>query len=209
VSFTGTLANATVGHGLGKEVDFILIKNRNDSVLWSGYHRSLGGTKYIVINSTNAEATSSTQWNNTDPTSSVFSVGTSNNTNDSGDSMIAYCFSSIKGFSKFGSYTGNGNSDGTFVYTGFKPAFVMIKNYSAISNWIMFDNKRDIDNVVNNRIFPNADAAQNTNTDILDFLSNGFKIRATSGESNESGATYIYMAFAEEPLVGDNPATAR
>jgi len=209
VSYTGTGANATIGHGLGTTPSMIIVKERDNANNWTTYHSYLGATKQLILNDTDAEASFTATWNDTEPTSSVFSVGTSNATNRSGGGLIAYCFAEKQGYSKFGSYTGNGNADGTFVYTGFKPAFVMIKNYSAISNWIMMDNKRDIDNVASNRIFPNDAAAQNTNTNILDFLSNGFKIRATSGESNESGESYIYMAFAEEPLVGDNPATAR
>jgi hypothetical protein len=205
VSFTGTGSAATVGHGLGKEVDFIIIKNRNDSVLWSGYHRSLGATKYISINSTGASATSSGMWNNTDPTSSVFSVGTSNNTNDSGDGMIAYCFAEKKGFSKFGSYIGNGSTNGTFTYTGFKPAFIVLKQSSSSgNNWQLMDNKRNTFNVLNKVIYPNLSNAEDTTgatSNTIDFVSNGFKSRGTNGQSNGSGSTYIYMAFAENPFV--------
>jgi len=202
VSFTGTGSAATVGHGLGKEVDCIAIKNRIDAAQWSFYHRSLGGTQYMAFNSTSAAATASTQWNNTDPTSSVFSVGTSNNTNDSGDGMIAYCFASIKGFSKFGSYVGTGNSiQSPFIYTGFKPAWVMIKRTDTTNNWIILDNKRDTNNPNNIELQANSNAADDTANIRFDMLSNGIKTRSTTNANNASGGTYIYMAFAENPFV--------
>tara|TARA_R100000655_G_scaffold51535_1_gene89320 strand:- start:12 stop:1073 length:1062 start_codon:yes stop_codon:yes gene_type:complete len=213
ISFTGTGSAGTIAHGLGKEVDCIAIKNRNDSAQWSFYHRSLGGTKYMAFNSTSAAGTASTQWNNTDPTSSVFSVGTSNNTNDSSDGMIAILFSSIKGYSKFGSYTGNGDADGSFVYTGFKPAFVMTKKTSSSTarNWCILDNKRSSSgaNVVDDRLFPNLGDAEDSSTS-ADFLSNGFKLRDNAGEFNQA-VSYIYMAFAEAPFVNSNgvPCNAR
>jgi len=210
VSFTGTGSAATVGHGLGKEVDWIIIKNRNDSVLWSGYHRSVGATKYISINSSGAAATSSGMWNNTDPTSSVFSVGASNNTNDSGDGMIAYCFASIKGFSKFNKYTGNGSTNGPFVYTGFKPAWLMVKRTDSTNNWLMMDNKRNSANPMGEELKADESSAGNTATR-WDFLSNGFKLRNGGAAVNGSGASYIYMAFAENPFVTSTgiPACAR
>jgi len=213
VSFTGTGSAATVGHGLGKEVDCIAIKNRIDAAQWSFYHRSLGGTQYMAFNSTSAAATASTQWNNTDPTSSVFSVGTSNNTNDSGDGMIAYCFASIKGFSKFGSYTGNGSTDGTFVYTGFKPAWLLVKRTDSATSWKLLDNKRDAYNDgTGANLNVNDNSAEDDNSVYaVDFLSNGFKIRNTNANFNASGGTYIYMCFAESPFVGsdETPTTAR
>jgi len=133
--------------------------------------------------------------------------------NNASYDWIGYCFAEVKGFSKFGSYVGNGSTDGTFCFTGFKPAFVLIKNITtAGEHWHMADNKRDTDNVVSNRLFPNNSDAQNTTNDMLDFLSNGFKIRNTNSTANNNGTNnYIYMAFAEEPLVGSNniPATAR
>ena len=214
VSFTGNkTAGATIGHGLGKPVDCIAIKNRIDSAQWSFYHRSLGGTKYMAFNSTSGAGTASTQWNNTDPDSSVFTVGTSNNTNDTGDGMIAYCFASIKGFSKFGSYTGNGSTDGPFVYTGFKPAMIIIKRTDSTGDWHILDNKRNTFNEVENYLYPNLSDAEYTGTgnDGLDFLSNGFKLSINYTALNASGGTYIYMAFAENPLVAGNyvPTTAR
>ena len=212
VSYTGTGANATVGHGLSSAPKMVIVKDRdNGTYAWHVYHVGIGATKTIYLNLTNTPDTNSIYWNNTAPTSSVFSVGTSVTTNNSGDNFIAYCFAEKKGFSKFGSYTGNGSADGTFVYTGFKPAFVIIKQSSDARDWIMVDNKRNTFNVVNNRLFPNSSDAQNTSVDALDFTAQGFKIRNTNTTVNVSGGTYIYMAFAESPLVGTNniPATAR
>ena len=212
VSYTGTGANATVGHGLSSAPKMVIVKDRdNGTYAWHVYHVGIGATKTIYLNLTNTPDTNSIYWNNTAPTSSVFSVGTSVTTTNSGDNFIAYCFAEKKGFSKFGSYTGNGSADGTFVYTGFKPAFVIIKQSNDARDWIMVDNKRNTFNVVNNRLFPNSSDAQNTSVDALDFTAQGFKIRNTNTTVNVSGGTYIYMAFAESPLVGTNniPATAR
>jgi len=208
VSYTGTGANATVGHGLGIAPSMMIIKKRNGVTDWTVYTKVQGATKRIFLNLTSAEETDSTTFNNTEPTSSVFSVGTNDYTNGSGGTYIAYCFAEVKGFSKIGSYVGNGNADGTFVYTGFKPAFVIQKRPDAIDIWRMFDNKREGYNVDNNAVAPNSSGAEGTG-DFIDLLSNGFKFRSTDDDVNGSGNTYIYMAFAEEPLVGDNPATAR
>jgi len=143
------------------------------------------------------------------PTSSVFSIGTNDSTNKSSDKFIAYCFNGVQGYSKFGSYTGNDNANGTFVYTGFKPAFVMIKRTNAVNDWIMIDNKRNPFNAVNDRLLANTTGAEAT-TDLLDFVSNGFKMRATYGGVN-SANTFIYMAFAENPFTSSagTPVTAR
>jgi hypothetical protein len=148
------------------------------------------------------------------PTSSVFSLGSAPNANASGSPMIAYCFAEVKGFSKFSSYTGNGSTNGTFVYTGFKPAFVMIKRDFAGYDWLMFDNKRqNTFNVIDDFLYANISVAEVTGNanQAIDFVSNGFKCRGTGGSTNGSGGTFIYMAFAENPLVGTNnvPTTAR
>ena len=216
VSYTGTGANATVGHGLGVAPKMILIKNTIDAVAWEVGHDAIGWTKKLRLNATDAEAVDSGAFNNTAPTSSVFSLGTNNTSNDSGDSMIAYCFAEKQGYSKFGSYTGNGNADGTFVYTGFKPAFVMCKASSVGGSvgyaWSMFDNKRSSYNIERSQLEANTSDAQQTDASgDIDLLSNGFKFRSSASENNQSGATYIYMAFAEAPLVGTNniPANAR
>ena len=207
-------AGATIGHGLGTTPQIIFIKTIDSaSYPWYAYSEAIGNTKHLRLNDTNAEDTALTIFNNTSPTSSVFSVGTNGGANGSGLNLIAYCFAEKQGYSKFGSYTGNGNADGTFVYTGFKPAFVMIKRSDASDSWCVFDNKRLGYNVNNYTLFANQSAAENTEASI-DFTAQGFKLRGTQTRLNTSGGTYIYMAFAENPFVtstdnGSIPATAR
>ena len=213
VSYTGTGANATVGHGLGVAPKMIIVKDRSAAKNWTVYHIGVGNDKDILLDVTNTENTS-TAWNNTTPTSSVFSIGTLGNVNTSSNNYIAYCFADVQGYSKFGSYTGNGNADGTFVYTGFKPAWILIKHSGGGTaggeQWNLQDVKRSTYNPSIISLFPNTtDADNSTTNNSLDILSNGFKVRTVDNRLNNSGATYIYMAFAEEPLVGDNPATAR
>ena len=220
VSYTGTGANATVGHGLtGSAPKMVIFKNRdNGTQEWDTYHAGLtDATYFIQLNSTNAESNTNgaLRFNSTAPTSSVFSVGTATTTNESGSAMIAYCFAEKKGFSKFGSYTGNNSADGPFVYTGFKPAWLLIKATNTAQWWTLLDNKRDTYNQSSLGISPNSSDTESTfNTNrgphYMDFLSNGFKIR-TSGSALNGTNSFIYMAFAENPLVGTNniPATAR
>ena len=220
--YTGTGANATVGHGLGVAPKMIITKCTSHTSNWGVYHKSIGATKMLNLNQTNAEATNNGYFNNTDPTSSVFSLGDEgNDTNGSGKTYIAYCFAPVKGYSAMGSYTGNGSAtDGTFVYTGFVPAFVICKVTSTTDNWMMFTNKigSSTDNTsgfnIHSRILEaNGSGAEQSvgSGQGIDFVSNGFKIREDNGNLNGSGATYIYMAFAEAPLVGSNniPCTAR
>jgi hypothetical protein len=214
VSYTGTGSVGTVGHGLGVAPAMIITKNRDSggSGYWGVYHQSLGNGKALFLNRTDASGTNVAYWNNTSPTSSIITLGSNHGTNGP-HAMICYAFAEKQGFSKFGSYTGNGNADGTFVYTGFKPAFIIIKgavsgNGNAAQSWELYDNKRLGYNVDNNSIFPNTNSAESTG-DRIDILSNGFKIRINSDGVNDNNSTYIYMAFAEQPLVGDNPATAR
>lgn len=216
VSYSGnSTPGATVGHSLGTTPSTIIVKVLNDSTYnWNVYHKSLGATKNLKLNLTNAEQTSLSRWNNTEPTSSVFSIGNAGEVNQTGKNYIAYCFAEKTGYSKFGSYTGNGNADGTFVYTGFKPAWVLIKHASGGTaggeSWNLQDVKRSTYNPSIISLFPNtSDADNSTTNNSLDILSNGFKVRTVDNRLNNSGASYIYMAFAEEPLVGDNPATAR
>ena len=212
VTWTGAGSAGTVGHGLGAVPKFIITKKRNNTGNWACYHSSLGNTKYIYLNGTGASATYSGFWNNTTPTSTLISLGTDDNVTGSGDNIIAYCFAEVKGFSKFGSYTGNGSADGTFVYTGFKPAWLMIKcTSSGTTQWRMYDDKRDTYNPVYKELNANTSDAENASTRYHDFLSNGFKMRDTNINTNGSGSTYIYMAFAENPLVtsGGTPTTAR
>jgi len=210
VTYTGTGANATIGHGLGTAPSVVICKQRNATQQWINYHKAIGATKYLHLNATDASATSSTVWNDTDPTSSVFSVGTAVNCNGSGNTYVAYCFAEKKGFSKFGSYTGNGNADGAFIYTGFKPAFIMIKRTDSSASWVMFDSKRLGYNVANYQLYANSNTSYGNNV-LLDITSQGFKCRANHLDVNGSGASYIFMAFAEAPLVSSNgvPAVAR
>ena len=213
VSYTGNgSAGATVGHGLGQTPGVFITKRLSGTSSWGMYHQSTGAGGFMELNSTNALQSNAAYFNNTAPTSSVFSIGTDSINNTSGSTYIAYCFADIQGYSKFGSYVGNGNADGSFIFCGFKPAFVMIKNATQSGDrWIIHDNKRDVDNGCNHRLFPDGDIAESTSTTSLDFLSNGFKQRTDAGTSNTNGQTYIFMAFAEAPLVSSNgvAATAR
>ena len=204
-------AGHTIPHHLGAVPKMLITKNLGRGEHWRVYHASLGNANKLSLNNTTASA-SATEWNSTTPTSSVFSIGTGEQINYNDDNYIAYCFAEKKGFSKFGSYVGNGNADGAFVYTGFKPAFVLIKKTSASEEWNLIDNKRIGYNDLNYGLLPNTNGAEITNTDFRsDLLSNGFKMRVNTGYNNGSGASYIFMAFAAAPLVGTNnvPATAR
>jgi len=209
VSFTGTGSNATVGHGLSAVPKMIITKKRSSADNWYTYHASLGATKVVYLDLSTASETYSTNWNDTEPTSSVFSLGTAG-TNSSSSTYIAYCFAEKKGYSKFGSYTGNGNADGTFIYTGFKPAFIMLKPTSTTGNWFILDNKRSSFNVMDKYIRANLSNAEATFS-MMDFVSNGVKIITSDSSINGSGVSYIYMAFAENPFVtsGGIPTTAR
>ena len=201
VSYTGTGSAATVGHGLGAAPEIVIVRRRNNSDGWQVYVNGLSSVNYYLrLDTTAAEASDSSRFGAA-PTASVFSVGTANGTNASGDTYIAYCFASIKGYSKIGSYSGNGNADGTFVYTGFRPAFVLLKVSSTTNNWNMFDDKRPGINEIDQRLFPNLSDAEQDGTAAVDFLSNGFKFRNTNDNYNASSATYIYMALAKAPFV--------
>jgi len=211
--YTGTGANATVGHGLGVAPKMVIVKRTNTTGGWTVYHSSVGNTKYLYLNSSVGEDTASSIWNNTSPTSSVFTVGTDGEVNASGSTYIAYCFAEKQGFSKFGTYTGNGNSDGSFIYTGFKPSWIMMKKTTGSGyHWFIFDNKRDGYNNSNKRFEASSSAveADTSPAGNIDILSNGFKIRTTDGHIADAGE-YLYIAFAEAPLVGSNnvPCTAR
>jgi hypothetical protein len=215
VSYTGTGSNATVGHGLGVAPSMLIVKSRNTtSTYWCVYQKSMwetSGTNYtLLIPDTGASSSRPTLFNSTQPTSSVFSIGTNGGVNGNTQTYIAYCFAEVKGYSKFGSYKGNGSTNGTFVYTGFKPAFVMAKASSVAGySWAMSDNKRNPFNQANNTLYANVSDAEYTSLDQFDLLSNGFKLRSIYG--NTTGDTYIYMAFAENPFVSSKgiPTTAR
>ena len=210
VSYTGTGANATVGHGLGAEAKFIIFKDRSTTKDWFVYHQSISPATGGKLNLTVNPGADSSYFQNTAPTSSVFSIGNANTVNPSSNEMIAYCFAEKQGYSKFGSYTGNGNADGTFVYTGFKPAWFMVKRTDSADGWGMFDNKRDPHNQVGGRFWGDTSDAESTGQ-AMDFLSNGFKIRAANAYWNASGGNYIFMCFAENPFTSSTgtPVTAR
>ena len=210
-TYTGTGANATIGHGLGVAPKVVIIKNLARTENWLVGHSSIGFTKFLSLDVTNAAQTTSNRFNDTAPTSTVFSVGTADGSNKSGDSFIAYCFAEKTGFSKFGKYIGTANNDGPFLFTGFKPAFVLVKIYSDGGSWYIYDNKRGPFNVNDSYLRPNSSNAETTGASFarMDFLSNGFKLR--DNQNLNGSYNYIYMAFAEEPLVSSNgvPATAR
>jgi len=215
VSYTGSGSAKTVSHSLSAIPKMIIVKAISATGQWAVQHASLGATKWTELQNTAATDFSTTIWNDTEPTSSVFTVGTNPRTNGNGTTYIAYLFGDTS-MNKMGSYTANANADGTFVYTGFKPAFVMIKNTSQATDWIMVDNKRLGYNTGNAPLKPNSTAAETNVTDnALDLLSNGFKLLNAGTKTNaDSGNTFIYMAFAEEPFVtstdnGSIPATAR
>jgi len=210
VSYTGTGSNATVGHGLGAVPKMVISKGRSNTGTWSVYHDGIGNAANgVSLENTSGTRSEAAYWNSTDPTSSVFSVGTSNDTNGSSRTYVAYCFADVKGYSKFGKYTGNGNNDGSFVYTGFAPAFVLLKNVDETEQWWIFDNKRNAydGNFRYYALFPNADSAEGTTSgdnNHIDFLSNGFKLRTTAQQLNGTSDNFIYMAFAESPFTNSN-----
>jgi len=211
VSYSGASSGGTIGHGLGVKPDIVLIKCRSATANWLFTTDIIDGSKdYLFLNQTNAKDNLTTAL----PTSSVFTVSGDDDQGENGKTYIAYCFNSVKGYSKFGSYTGNGNADGTFVYTGFKPAFVLTKSTSNAVNWQMQDNKTAPYNLMVNKLFANTSASQDTGSEnTVDFLSNGFKPRGTGSSENinGNGYSYIYMAFAENPFVTSTgiPTTAR
>jgi len=210
-TWVGTGSNGSVGHGLSG-VDFMIIKDRDNSRNWYTWNKTFAYNDRIKLDTTDAKETGTDNMTAL-PDSTKINMSTSTQNNGSGINYVGYFFQEKKGFSKFGSYTGNGSTDGTFVYTGFKPAFVIVKRTNATEDWFMFDNKRSASggsNVLGERLKPNTSDSGYT-TAYLDFLSNGFKWRVGGTGQNGSGDSYIYMCFAENPLVGTNniPATAR
>jgi len=190
----------TIGHGLGVAPKMIFLKSRSTATLWVVYHASTGNTGYFSLNTSDAFSTNITVWNNTSPTSSVFTLGSGFTSAGYGANGIAYCWAEIAGFSKFTSYTGNGSADGPFVYCNFRPKFVMIKRtVNAGGSWAIYDSARNTYNVANLSLYPNLSSADDT-YDVLDFTSNGFKIRTSSLGVNQSGDTFIVAAFAENPF---------
>ena len=213
VKYNGTsTVGATVGHGLGKIPKMLIVKNILAGEAWQVYHSALGNAQALNLNTTGVSA-SSTSWNSTSPDINKFTIYSSGQIGQTGGTYVAYCFADVKGFSKMSSYTGNGNADGTFVYTGFKPAFILIKNTeNGARNWQIYDSKRAGYNTSNYRIATNLPQAEETNVN-LNILSNGFKTITTDADVNENAKKYIYMAFAETPFVanvGESlPTTAR
>ena len=211
VSWTGTSTNATVGHGLGSIPKMIIVKNRDNTTGWGVYHASLGNTKYLQLNDSAAEGTASTFWNDTTPTNQVFSIGTSGWVNNTGEEYIAYCFADVNGYSKMGKYTGIGQTSGSFIYTGFKPAFILIKRTTSAYDWYVYDNQRPGYNDTNLSLRANTDQNESTSSGYpLDILSNGFKIRTDNAAVGGNADPYIYAAFGQT-IVGTNnvPATTR
>ena len=218
VTYTGTgSGDITVGHGLGAVPKLIIGKVRNQNYSWRVYHASVGNDKTTVLNGNNAAA-SSNSWGNTTPTTSVFTAGRGADDNmnfGSGDTIVAYCFAEKQGYSKFGSFTGNGNVDGPFIYTGFKPAFGIFKRTDTTGNWYMMtgkigDNGQD-GNPLEDRLEANTNVTEADMGQGYDFLSNGVKVRHNGGEINGSGNSFIYMIWAEHPFVSSTgtPTTAR
>jgi hypothetical protein len=204
--------NIGVGHGLGAKPKVVITKSTSNDTNWNVYHEDTSASPendYLYLNATDAKASSTDVWGD-GMTTNTFGLGVDIGVSV-GRSYVAYCFAEKKGFSKFGSYNGNGNADGTFVYTGFKPAFIMVKGYAGSDDWIMMDNKRSGYNSENEYLDANNNSAESNGSGNIDFLSNGFKIRSTFSSLNYVTGSYIYMAFAENPLVGTNgvPATAR
>jgi len=223
IDFTGNETDSTVGHGLGVAPSMFIMKRYTDdgystSTAWYTYHKSLASNKYLELQTSSSVGTNDgSLWNTSTPvTSSVINIGFNANSNHTGNKTIIYAFAEKKGYSKFGGYKGNGSTDGTFVYTGFSPSFILWKSSSNAEHWWIIDNKTTTYNPTNNLLRPDISDAElvgNANMKV-DFLSNGFKLRQTDNALNGSGVSYIYMAFAEEPLVSNSgtdgvPATAR
>jgi len=209
VTYTGTGANATVGHGLGVAPKMIIVKRRNSAVDWVVYHSSMTSAAYYMnLNLSQASASQPTVWNSTAPTSSVFSVGTNSTSNASGGTYVAYCWAEVEGLSKMGSYTGNGSADGPYVYCGFFPSFILIKSSTGAEDWTL-----SVANSLSGRngfglnyMVPDTNALLVTNPATVDTYATGFKIKGTTSPFNTSGATYVYMAFSLYPVSSNNRA---
>jgi len=210
-TYTGNgTGGATVGHGLGAVPKFIIVKNRGATSDWRIFHSNLGATKWLQLNDNSAPQTGSTQWNDTSPTNSVFSIGTGGGVNTSSGTYVFYAFAEKRGFSKFGAYSGFSNTNGPFLYTGFKPKYVCIKCTSTTDHFVVDDTARSPFNEANHTLYSNLSNAEYTAGAYgIDIVSNGIKIRNLDGNYSSNGRAYVWWAFADEPLVGDNPATAR
>ena len=204
MTYTGTGANATVGHGLGITPSMVIVKQRNIIQSWCIWHSGIALSEVLFLNSNAAKTSYPTLFNSMATlNATVFSVGTDVGTNQSSGTYVAYCFAQIAGYSAFGSYTGNGSTDGPFVFTGFRPRYVMIKASStggAGYDWFIHDSARDTYNTCTLDLEANLSLSENQYGAEQDFLSNGFKLRNTGGGTNQNGVTYVYCAFAENPF---------
>ena len=197
-TYTGSGSAATIGHGLPTTPEMIIVKSTSDAYEWKIWHKDLSSGYQLLFN-TAGQASDSSVWTTTTPTSTVFSIGTNVGVNGGSKNYIAYCFTPIDGFSKFGSYTGNSSDNGPIVETGFEPAFLMIKNASDLGSWFMYDNKRNTSNPRKNYVLANASNVEASDMGGVDFLSNGFQIKENHDDVNDTGDEYIYMAFAADP----------
>ena len=201
VTYTGNVtAGATVGHGLGVAPAFVIAKARGSATSWPVYHQSLGASQYILLNTTAAAVSSTQEWGGVAPTSSVITIGNASANNNQATSNVLYAFAQIAGYSAFGKYQGNSSADGVFVYTGFRPKFVVLRPYDGAADWILEDTSRSTFNVSSATLYPNSSGAEASGTNLIDFLSNGFKLRTASGNVNSSSNNYLYAAFAENPF---------
>ena len=211
VTYTGNGVNgATVGHSLGVVPQMIIIKRLDAAANWQVYHEAMGPTKAMFLDLTSAADTDASYWSNTAPTTGIFNLGTNTKGNANGGTYVAYCFAGKQGYSKFNKYEGNSNADGAFIYTGFRPAFLMVKNISAGQSWWMWDYARIGYNGANYRLRADQDTAEDADNKV-DFVSNGFKFRDGDNAWNYSGNDFLYMCFAKNPFVATNgvPTTAR
>jgi hypothetical protein len=201
VTYTGTGANATVGHGLGVAPSLVIVKHRNGIDGWTSWHIGLtSGSYYVTLNNPTAQAVATTAWNSTVPSATVVSLGNDTSVNTSGGTYVAYCWAPVAGYSAFGSYAGNSSADGPFIYTGFRPRWVMIKEITVgTTPWMVWDSSRDTYNPEAARLVPNTSDAE-VSVSVGDFVSNGIKLRVTGTSYNATGSTYIYAAYAENPL---------
>ena len=210
VTYTGDgTTTGGLGHGLGVAPKVVFVKRRNTAADWAVYHKDIGAANFLKLSTT--EAQQSGVWQGIDPSSTRVTVYQGGFVNGNGDDYVAYCFAEKQGYSKFGKYVGNGSTNGSFIYTGFKPAWVMAKKSSNLGPWAIVDNKRNTFNVSDKRLFADDTTAESTTKTAFDFLSNGFKLRDNNSSLDASGSTYIFMAFAENPFTTSSgiPTTAR
>ena len=200
IKYTGGGSAGTIGHGLGKAPAWIITKRLSNTEDWKVYHQNLSGGYFLKLNAQQQQTSNADVYPDTDPTTTVYSVGSHDSVSGNSDTYVAYCWAEIPGYSKFGVYTGNGSSNGTFVYTGFRPAWIVIKNRDANGfDWVLQDNKRSPFNLCDNKLNPDANNVEQTDYDKLDMLSDGFKLKQNAAGSNANASTYVYMAFAEQP----------